>query len=196
MRYINKCQANWWPILIVLLLIFIYIQYLKWNAVETLSVSNLNGLFPVDTFDVERYLGDWYEHSRFDHSFERGLSEVRASYTINTNNAKQLIVENRGIDCRRPDRQPKYIRGFAVQTDKIGVLAVSFFPFIKSMYVMLFVDPEYQYAVVGSPNRKALWYLTRNSNGTIPAAMLQQMNAITTRNLFDVKLLQTLQPCV
>ena len=29
---------------------------------------------PVDNFNIERYLGKWYEIARLDHSFERGLS--------------------------------------------------------------------------------------------------------------------------
>ncbi|MGA0151085.1 MAG: lipocalin family protein, partial [Luminiphilus sp.] len=38
------------------------------------------GIEPVTGFDQERYLGTWYEIARLDHSFERGLSEVTATY--------------------------------------------------------------------------------------------------------------------
>lgn len=38
------------------------------------------GLYPVTDFDVNKYLGHWYEIARLDHGFERGLSEVTADY--------------------------------------------------------------------------------------------------------------------
>lgn len=40
------------------------------------------GLTPVTPFDVNRYAGKWYEIARMDHSFERGLSDVSARYTV------------------------------------------------------------------------------------------------------------------
>ena len=36
---------------------------------------------PVDEFEVDRYLGRWYEIARLDHSFEKGLSQVTATYS-------------------------------------------------------------------------------------------------------------------
>jgi len=37
-----------------------------------------DGVKPVEKFQLERYLGKWYEIARLDHSFERGLSQVSA----------------------------------------------------------------------------------------------------------------------
>ena len=38
---------------------------------------------PVATLDLNRYLGEWYEIARFDHSFERGVEQAKANYTQN-----------------------------------------------------------------------------------------------------------------
>ena len=38
------------------------------------------GVEPVRPFDASRYLGTWYEIARLDHSFERGLEQVSATY--------------------------------------------------------------------------------------------------------------------
>lgn len=189
----HKCpnrnnNRSWWWIIVLILIVVIWIQYMKWKAIDSLPASNLNGLQPVTTFDLQRYLGQWYEHSRYDQWFERGLNRVQATYSLNPENPKQIIVENRGSDCEKM----KYIRGFAVQTDRIGVLAVSFFPFIKSMYVVLYLDANYRYAVVGSPSRKALWFLTRDPQGLIPPTVLQEMNNAAKQNRFDLSLLKTL----
>ena len=40
---------------------------------------------PVDNFNSDRDLGKWYEIARLDHSFERGLSQVTASYSLRDN---------------------------------------------------------------------------------------------------------------
>ena len=37
---------------------------------------------PVDNFKLEKYLGKWYEIARLDHSFERGLTQVTAEYSL------------------------------------------------------------------------------------------------------------------
>ena len=36
----------------------------------------------VRSFDLDRYLGTWYEIARFDHSFERGMQNVSAEYLL------------------------------------------------------------------------------------------------------------------
>jgi lipocalin len=41
-----------------------------------------DGVQAVKGFDLNRYLGTWYEIARLDHSFERGLSRVQAEYTL------------------------------------------------------------------------------------------------------------------
>ena len=46
---------------------------------------------PVDNFDANRYLGKWYEIARLDHSFERGLSDVTAEYSMRDDGAGHLL---------------------------------------------------------------------------------------------------------
>ncbi|MDH3934128.1 MAG: lipocalin family protein, partial [Gammaproteobacteria bacterium] len=41
-----------------------------------------DGVSPVTDFDVNRYLGTWYEIARLDHSFERDLEQVTAEYSL------------------------------------------------------------------------------------------------------------------
>ena len=55
------------------------------------------GVEPVTAFDQGRYLGTWHEIARLDHSFERGLSEVTATYDVNPDGS--ISVLNRGFDA-------------------------------------------------------------------------------------------------
>ena len=56
-----------------------------------------DGIEPVTGFDQSRYLGTWYEIARLDHSFERGLSEVTATYDLNSDGSIKVL--NRGFDA-------------------------------------------------------------------------------------------------
>jgi apolipoprotein D and lipocalin family protein len=51
---------------------------------------------PVTGFDAKRYMGTWYELARIDHSFEKDLTQVSASYSLNDDGS--VAVLNRGFD--------------------------------------------------------------------------------------------------
>lgn len=57
------------------------------------------GVKPVRGFEPERYLGRWHEIARLDHSFERGLSDVTASYARRSDGGIDVI--NRGFDAAK-----------------------------------------------------------------------------------------------
>ena len=123
-------------------------------------VSVPNGITPVADFQADRYLGKWYEIARLDHSFERGLTQVSAEYTLRTDG--DIRVLNRGYSEK--DKKWKQAEGqasFAGEKDK-GFLKVSFFwPFYGS-YVVFDLDHEnYRHALVCGPNRSYLWILAR-----------------------------------
>ena len=63
-------------------------------AAGCLSVSKVDNA-PVATLDLNRYLGEWYEIARFDHSFERGVEQAKANYTQNADGTIKVV--NSGI---------------------------------------------------------------------------------------------------
>ncbi|MGA7749355.1 MAG: lipocalin family protein, partial [Gallionella sp.] len=56
------------------------------------------GLHPVEGFDAEKYLGHWNEIARFDHGFERGLTDVKADYRKLADGRIEVI--NLGFDAK------------------------------------------------------------------------------------------------
>ena len=56
--------------------------------------STPTGIKPISNFDIQKYLGTWYEIARLDHSFERGLIDVYANYSLR--NDCGIKVVNRG----------------------------------------------------------------------------------------------------
>ena len=81
--------------------------YLRSTILAVLSALSLaacvtappQGLQPVSPFDIQRYLGQWYEIARLDHSFERGMSDVNATYQLAADGSVRVI--NRGYDVQR-----------------------------------------------------------------------------------------------
>lgn len=119
------------------------------------------GLKPVSNFDVERYLGTWYEIARLDHSFERNLSNVSAEYARNPDGT--ISVTNRGYNIKKADWKDIQGRAAFIGNESIGSLKVSFFgPFYGGYHVIALDQDAYQYAMVAGPSRSYLWILSRD----------------------------------
>jgi apolipoprotein D and lipocalin family protein len=83
------------------------------------------GVLPVEQLDTSRYLGTWYEVARLDHSFERGLSNVTADYSMRDDGGLRVI--NRGYSAEEGDWQQAEGRAYRIEEDQPGHLKVSFF---------------------------------------------------------------------
>jgi apolipoprotein D and lipocalin family protein len=115
---------------------------------------------PVTGFELQKYLGKWYEIARLDHSFERGLTRVSAEYSLRDDGG--VAVVNRGYS--QEDAQWKQAEGKAyfVNEPDEGYLKVSFFgPFYGSYVIFELDQEEYQYAFVSGPDLSYLWLLSR-----------------------------------
>ena len=125
-------------------------------------------------FELNRYLGTWYEIARFPHSFEKGLVGVTATYSLRDDG--MVRVENAGfkntLDGARSVAVGK--AKFAGKKDE-GHLKVSFFLFFYADYFIMDLDPEYKWALIGSSSDKYLWILSRTP----------QMDEVTYNRLLD-----------
>ena len=109
----------------------------------------------VTDFDLDRYLGNWYEIARFDHRFERGMEHTQASYILREDG--KVDVLNSGLK----DGEPSEAKGVAKLTDTPGRLRVSFWGPFYSDYRVMLLDDDYQYALVGGGSDDYLWILSR-----------------------------------
>lgn len=120
-----------------------------------------DGIEPVTGLDVSSYLGTWYEIMRLDHSFERGLTNVTASYTSGEDG--KLRVVNRGFN--RQEYEWDEAQGTAVFQGSRNVASLSMtfqWPFAGGYHVFELDKQGYDYALVSGPNRDFLWLLARN----------------------------------
>ena len=116
---------------------------------------------PVDNFQGARYLGKWYEIARLDHSFERGLTDVTADYSLQDDGGIKVV--NRGFSAKENKWKEAQGKAYLVNRSDQGFLKVSFFgPFYGSYIVFELDQKNYSYALVCGPDRSYLWLLARS----------------------------------
>ena len=119
-----------------------------------------DGLEPVREFELERYLGTWYEIGRLDHRFERGLTDVSATYALREDG--EIEVRNRGFEPEKQRWKEAIGRARPIGAPDTGSLKVSFFgPFYGGYHVIALDRERYGSAMVSGPDRGYLWILAR-----------------------------------
>lgn len=148
--------------------------------VTLLSCSGANVVdnSTVKDFDLQKYLGTWYEQARYDHSFERGLTHCTAQYSLRPDGKVRVL--NRGIK----DGKAHESEGKAKLTKTPGLLRVSFWGPFYSDYRVLMLGPNYSYALVGSSSDKYLWILSRTP--LLPEDTILKILNEATRRGYDV----------
>ncbi len=122
----------------------------------------------VESVDIHKYLGKWYEIARFEQSFQKGCTAVTATYSLRRNGTVKVVNT-----CRKGSPKGKLKRsvGRARVVDKTtnAKLSVQFFlkwlrlPFLSGKYWIIALGDNYEYAMVGDPTRKFLWILSREN---------------------------------
>lgn len=144
----------------------------------------------VNTVDLNRYAGEWFEVARFPNRFQRQcVGDVRASYTQRPDG--RIDVINR---CRTEDGSITEAHGVARVTDnrsfaklkvRFAPTVLSFLPFVWGDYWILGLASDYSWATVGSPDRNYLWILARTPSPD--AARFASALAAARANGFEVE---------
>lgn len=123
------------------------------------TMVNAQKIMPVDNFELDRYLGLWYEIARYTLWFERDMENVTAEYIKEKD---YLRVINKGVKGGKE----KTAKGKATydKNSTIGKLRVSFFWPFKSDYLVIKLDDNYQWAIVSDYKKSSLWILSRSYN--------------------------------
>ncbi len=156
------------------------------------GVASARDLDTVDSVDLDRYLGTWYEIASYPAWFQKNCTSVTAQYRLRDDGLISVI--NR---CRKGtlDGKEKKAKGRAkvVDTQTNAKLKVSFFGPFWGDYWIIDLDEDYQWVVVGEPKRKYLWILCRNP--TMDQKLFDEIVARLPSSGYDAGRLQmTLQP--
>ncbi len=141
----------------------------------------------VDSVDVERYLGRWYEIARYQSGFEKNIYGATAEYSLREDGRIQVV--NSGFK-NSLDGKYKEVRAVAWVPDsnRPAALKVKFFGLFVSDYMIIGLDQKnYEWAIVGNNSRDFLWFLARTHE--IDDVLYKKMEDIARSQGFDVEAL-------
>ncbi len=146
----------------------------------------------VAAVDLQRYAGTWHEAARFPQSFQDNsrlrCEDVTATYTPLPDGRLEVLNScANALAEGRPRREARAV-AYAVEGGNNARLRVSFFRPFYGDYLVIGLDPDYRWAVVGSPDRDSLWVLSRAK--PMAEADFQAALAVARREGFDLARLQ------
>ncbi|KAF5749534.1 apolipoprotein D [Tripterygium wilfordii] len=132
-------------------------------------MAGRKGIEVVRNLDVQRYMGRWYEIASFPSFFQpKNGVNTRATYTLKDDGTVNVLNETWS------DGKRSYIEGTAYKADpnsdeaklKVKFYVPPFLPIIPVTgdYWVLYLDDDYQYALIGGPTKKYLWILCRQTH--------------------------------
>ncbi|AXB34512.1 MAG: lipocalin family protein [Pseudomonadota bacterium] len=142
--------------------------------------SKPDGVEPVNNFELQPYLGKWYEIARLDHSFERGLSNVTAEYELREDGGVTVI--NRGYSEEDKEWTQADGKAYFVDGENTGHLKVSFFGPFYSSYIVFELGENYDYAFISGFNHDYLWLLSRTP--TVDKATIERFKKVAQEKGF------------
>ncbi|MEY3879841.1 MAG: hypothetical protein RIQ94_636 [Pseudomonadota bacterium] len=130
------------------------------------------GIKAVDGFEVNRYLGTWYEIARLDHRFERGLNKISATYSLRPDGGVKVI--NKGWNEAKGKWEEAEGKAYFIDQPDQGRLKVSFFgPFYGGYNIFDLDKKDYSYAMISGPDKSYFWILSRTKQ--LPKATLESL---------------------
>lgn len=156
-------------------------------ALFSFGCSSNKDLQVVKKVELEKYSGTWYEIARFPSSFESSLKCVTATYTLKENG--KIEVWNKGHKISDASKISE-IKGSAWVADEkeTAKLKVRFFWPFSADYWIIALDDNYKYAMVGHPNRKYLWILSRKKK--LDSEIIQNLILQAKNQGFDTEKLE------
>ena len=170
-------------------LIFIVISIIFLTSCKTME----NVPTTVQSVDLNRYAGKWYEIAAYPQRFEKGCHCTTAEYILTKK--KYIRVINR---CRKDSvtGNLKVAKGkaFVVPGSNNAKLKVQFFWPFRGDYWILDLASDYSYVVVGDPSRKYLWILARQPK-IDPELYSKILEKIREKGYDPSGLVRTVQEC-
>jgi len=161
-----------------------------------LSAGAAEPVRAVPTLDLDRYTGNWHEIAHLPVSFQKKcVGDITANYAVREDG--RISVRNR---CRTADGDYMQADGTARPVaGEPGQLQVRFapdwlswVPFVWADYWVIALDPDYQWSVVGGPDRKYLWILSRAP--TMSAQQLEELKGRAEAMGYDLSELKVMAP--
>ena len=158
-----------------------------WSIVgsKATATEKLPELETVDFVDLEKYSGKWYEVASIPKNFQKGCSNTTAEYSRGKRG--NITVIN---TCTVNGKQNRgKATAFIADKSSNSKLKVQFFWPFRGDYWIIELDENYEYAVVGSPDRESLWILSRHPYIS-PVVLEELFDKIENKHLYDLSKIQ------
>lgn len=147
------------------------------------TVKVPEGIKVVENFNIEKYMGTWYEIARFDFKYEKDLKNVTATYSLQDNGLVKVV--NRGYNYVTNKEEEAVGKAKLLDNTGSGALKVSFFGPFYSGYNVVMMDPAYENVLVFGESTEYVWILSRNK--TIPENVKETFLAKAAEAGYDLK---------
>ena len=127
---------------------------------NNLDRNELSKMKTVDFVDIERFMGDWYVIANIPTFIEKGATNAIESYRLG---GKGVIETTFTFYQDSPDGEKKVYRpkGFIYNTKTNAEWRMQFIWPFKMPFLIIDLDDDYQYTVIGYPSRKYVWIMAR-----------------------------------
>lgn len=156
----------------ITIVVIIIIALIIWLILKRRKTSNFT---VVPEVDLNRYAGLWYEIARLPVPFQRGCRNTTAEYGLRPDNTVSVLnkcqVNGNTVETTGVAVPNNSVIDPATKVLRPGTLKVFFdnnpipeFVQRNTMigdYNILYLDPDYQYSIVGTADKRALWFLSR-----------------------------------
>ena len=164
----------------------ILVEILSFSAIAMLSsCATPTEIKTKKDVDLKSYMGKWYEIARFENSFQKGVRDSSAVYTMRGDG--QIDVYNSGYDNDGNQRSAKGVAYVPDPSENSKIRVSFFYPFYADYYI-LELAPDYSWALVGSSSPDYLWILSRTK--TLPEPVLKEILTLAKARNYDVSKLK------
>ena len=153
--------------------------------------TGMKNLTTTPFVDLSRYVGQWYEIARYPNRFQKNCVGSKANYSLTDDGKIKVINECYDNSFSGKLRTAKG-KAWVVDNETNAKLKVSFFWPFSGDYWIIDLGQEYEYAVIGHPDRKYLWILSRSPDMDDKVyqsilAMLQEQEYDTEKLIRETK---------
>lgn len=141
----------------------------------------------MNNFNIDKYLGLWYEIGKIENSYEKDCSiPITSDWALRDDN-------NIGItySCTNTKGEKNISKaiGYFVNDNNIGQIEISFMPkWLKFLHFLnldlIILHTDYKYSVEGTKNKKMLWIMARSEN--VDKSEIKKLVSIAQKQGFDV----------
>ena len=161
-------------------------MFMSISAMLAGCAGNMPPLEPVESVDLERFMGDWYVIANIPTAIEKQAHNAVESYQLNDKGevATTFTFRKGGFDGPKKTYTPT---GF-VSEDSNAVWAMQFIWPIKADYRIIHLDDDYSQTIIGRNKRDFVWIMARTP--TIPEAEYQRLVELVDSVGYDVTALR------